>query len=113
MLQSSNHMVGSAGILPQPLAFSKSHLIKITGLYKKNNHKSQNILESHSVINTYPVYHYIVWKRLPGRGPSGFQAPIRSFQEWCQQYLASPFQASGVVELRDNTISCSEPLWKC
>lgn len=68
------------------------------------------LLESHSVINNY---HQMVWKSLPGPAHSGFQASVQSHQvpeaEVVSAIWASPLQAPGIIKLRDNNISSSEP----
>lgn len=63
----------------------------------------------------------IIWKRSspPPRGLATLVCrvpfdPVRfQKQERSQQHMASPSQASGILKLRSNSISCSEPLRRC
>lgn len=72
------------------------------------------LLEPHSSLKISVVQHHIVWmKCLPERCYSGLQASIPPYQVqkqvWTWQHMASPFQASSIIELKNNIIPCSKP----
>lgn len=101
--------------------FLLSHSLRPSPSYSQMIHKSKDtgkLLECHTVINNHSIpslHHGKISPRTRSLRFVGFHSLLSGSKSsnGLGKHMASPFQASDIIELSDNIISCSDLLLSC